>query len=88
MTQASLIDGSNGHDVSSHIPPIKKSIPPHKKSPSSRKSNLPLEESSTSLVKNAPQTESESNIGDHTYDPNNILPKWDEVTFWCNQETE
>ncbi|KAL0223576.1 hypothetical protein P9112_002966 [Eukaryota sp. TZLM1-RC] len=32
----------------------------------------PPEESSTSLVKNAPPTE--KNIGDHTYDPNNILP--------------
>ncbi|KAL0206725.1 hypothetical protein P9112_002032 [Eukaryota sp. TZLM1-RC] len=72
MSQASLTNGLSGHDVSCNIPPIKESIPPHKESPSSRKSNPPSEERSTSLVKNALPTE--NNIGNHTYDPDNIFP--------------
>ncbi|KAL0222836.1 hypothetical protein P9112_002226 [Eukaryota sp. TZLM1-RC] len=66
---ASLIIGSVVQDINSN--------PPHKESPPRKESNLlfrnpPSKERSTSPAKNTPSTE--SNISDHTYDPDNILP--------------
>ncbi|KAL0223309.1 hypothetical protein P9112_002699 [Eukaryota sp. TZLM1-RC] len=74
---ASLVNGLHGHDVNS--PSEKESNPPLKESPSSRKNNPSPEESSTLLVENSPPTE--NNIGDYTYDSNNIFPKWMKLPF-------
>ncbi|KAL0210764.1 hypothetical protein P9112_009062 [Eukaryota sp. TZLM1-RC] len=68
---ASLINGSVGQNINSN-PPHQESPPTKKSYLSVRKSSPPPGKRSTSPAKNAPPAE--SNIGNHTYDPHNILP--------------
>ncbi|KAL0218823.1 hypothetical protein P9112_004476 [Eukaryota sp. TZLM1-RC] len=91
MSQATLINGLNDHDVSSNIFPITESIPPSKESLSSRKRSPPSKESLSSRKRSPPSEESLSSRkrSPPSEERSTSLVKNAplKVTFWCEKPT-